>query len=109
MIRVTIPLIDEELVILSGPTEWKKFCKLTSEAGADVSGEGDAPGEGSGRQWGGWIWVHDLGDRKLMLHELSHFMDTLMEHLNTEDGEFRAFLSSDVYDRSLSAIERGRS
>ena len=97
-----IPLVSKILYIYSGPDEWEKFKKITIKEGVDIKMKSAAcPVGGSGRTYGSWIWVYALKDRPTLIHELSHFIDSLMETLGTNSSEFRAYLTEWIMDTVL--------
>ena len=59
------------------------------------------PGKDTGRAGGSWIWVDSKKDTNTLIHELTHFIDDLLIHLNTEDREFKAYLTAWIIDTVL--------
>lgn len=109
MKQFKIPLIDKQFRIYIGQREWEAFCKYCVFLGMDKNNvEKKAPIGGSGRCWGGAIWVNRIKDRPTLFHELSHFIDDLMGMIdkNQEKGEFRAYLTEWVYEKSLLWFEK---
>ena len=96
-----IPLIDKVFYIYVGEKEWEQFKKNSIKNGADENLNEPYPGEDSGRAGGSWIWIDNKKDRNLIIHELSHFVDQLLNYLHTHDGEFRAYITAWVIDNVL--------
>ena len=101
-----IPLIEKTFDIYVGKDEWEKFKHDTIKEGATESINIPLPSKGSGKAWGGWVWISDLKDRQLVIHELSHLIDDTMEDLHSKDTEFRAYITMWVIDNVLKWIEK---
>lgn len=97
MKRITIPLIEHHIYIYRGVAEWQRWLK--SSGNKDGS---DMPlGKEVGRQCGSDLWIGDNATLPTLIHETSHYIDSLMEHLDTQDSEFRAFITEYVMIRIL--------
>ncbi len=99
-----IPLVDMALRVYVGAREWRSFLKAVTDHGAareDKDDPKEPPGKGSGRSWGGWVWVEGLEDTNCLVHELSHFLTDTMAALHSEDGEFRAYITGWVVSAVL--------
>ena len=105
MKKFRIPLIDQELHLYIGPKDWEKFKHDVGKQGVDIEKDMKCPNVNSGKAWGGWLWVYGLNDVKTLIHELSHFIDDLMNTLGTDDGEFRAYITGWVTERVLKMRE----
>lgn len=97
MKRFTIPLVEKCFIIYCGKEEWEKFRDITNKEGANGDILSPSPKRTEGRYYGGRIWVYDIKDKKTLLHELSHLIDDAMLTLNSDDTEFRAYLTEWVY------------
>lgn len=97
----TIPLIEKTFDIYVGVKEWEKFKQDTIKEGATANIDMPVPPKGSGKSWGGWIWISDLKERRTIIHELSHLIDDTMNDLHTNDTEFRAYITMWVIDTVL--------
>lgn len=102
--KFTVPLVDVTFYIYVGANEWKAWKKEVVKQGANDNQPEKCPGEGTGRTWCSWIWLNELDGWELVAHELSHFEDELMNHLHTNDTEFRAFLAGWISDTVLSWV-----
>ena len=102
MKKFIIPLVDKVFYIYFGEDEWEKFKTITIKEGVDKKMKNaDCPTENSGRAYGSWIWVYELKDSLTLIHELSHFIDSLMETVKSNDTEFRAYLTGWIIDTVL--------
>lgn len=102
-----IPLIEKTFDIYVGVKEWEKFKHDTVKEGANKYKDLPVPEMGSGRSWGGWIWMSTLKDRRLIVHELSHLIDDTMNDLHTDDSEFRAYITMWVIGNVLEWAKNG--
>ena len=94
----TIPLVDVTFYIYVGESEWKAWRNHAGSNGAKMEKEPeDPPSSGSGRSYGSWIWLGEVDNLELVAHELSHFVDDMMNHIHSDDGEFRAYISGWVH------------
>ena len=101
-----IPLVDKVFYIYVGEKEWEHFKKDSIRSGADESLDEPYPGKDSGRAGGSWIWVDNVKDRNLVIHELTHFVDHLLAYLHSNDEEFRAYLTAWVIDNVLKWVDK---
>ena len=93
-----VPLVVATFRIFSGKSEWEKFRRAAIKTGANKDyADTPCPGKGAGRAYGGAIWVESLSDEGTLIHELSHFIDDLMEFLKSDDSEFRAYCTEWVF------------
>ena len=97
MKRYTIPLICKTFTVYSGDEEWQKFRAITIKEGADEPEKEKCPPKGSGRCFAGYVWVHDLKDKKILIHELSHLIDDVMLTIGSHDTEFRAYITEWIF------------
>ncbi|HUV12050.1 MAG TPA: hypothetical protein VMY18_00335 [Acidobacteriota bacterium] len=97
-----IPLINQAVRVYCGKNDFGRFKQDTLNAGADEESlKEDLMGEGSGRSFKSGVWVWDASDTAILIHELSHFLDSLMEVLGSSDTEFRAYCTEWVIDTVL--------
>ena len=97
-----IPLISKTFSVYHGEEDWGRFNRASIKAGAyKESLDAPCPEKGSGRAFGGWVWVRSISDTAALIHELSHVLDNLMEQLRSSDSEFRAYCTEWVIDTVL--------
>ena len=53
--------------------------------------------KGLGEVSGFLMWVRNGDDMSVIVHELSHMVDNIINHYNLEGGEIRAFLIEYLY------------
>jgi hypothetical protein len=96
--KILVPVIDKELIIHVGASEWGKFVKALEKQNAKVSGdEKEAPPKGGGRAYGSWIYVDNLEDTNLVIHEVLHFLSDVYTNLQCEsEEEFKAYIGAYV-------------
>ena len=99
--RFTIPLIDMNFFIYSGEDEWQRFKQITIKEGADEELTSPCPKKGSGRCFREHVWVFDIKNKKILIHELSHLLDDIMLTIGSKDTEFRAYLTEWVMFKVL--------
>lgn len=103
--KIFVPLIEKEVILHIGQESWNKFVKDTKAKGRKSKASDDEsipPGEGSGRTWGSWVWVHDLKDTNTLIHEILHFLDDTYTFVACEDEtEFKAYIGAHVLTKVL--------
>lgn len=92
-----IPLINKHLILYIGKEEWETFVKSVKRH-KGVIHDKTCPSKECGRAWGSWVWVYDPCNTNTVFHELSHFIDDVMDNVNSECGEFRAFITAFVFE-----------
>lgn len=107
----TIPLIDKVLELYWGEKGWKPFFNACKKAGSNIDKDpfSSDPNKhpGGGRADGSWVWVENIRDRSLLIHEISHFLDMLYDFVGCkEEREFKAYLAEYVLDTAISFAEK---
>lgn len=102
-----IPLVDRMLCIYNGKDDWDSFMRAALKTGAQgASFDAECPGKGAGRSFGYRVWVWDISNRASLIHELSHFLDWLLDSLCSTDTEFRAYCTAWVIETVLAWREK---
>ena len=97
-----VPLVENIFHIYCGEDGWEQFKRASIKTGAHgESLDAPCPGKNTGRSFGSRIWVWSLSNQGTLIHELSHFIDDLMDFLHSTDSEFRAYCTGWVIDTVL--------
>lgn len=86
MKRFTVPLIGMHVDIYVGVERDAWRAAIEAAGCKEIS-----PDQTDGETYDSMVWVQELR-RPLVLHELSHVVDNLMEYVGSDDIEFRAYI-----------------
>jgi len=95
---INIPFADHRLMIYTGGKNRGNFDRHVRHKYPEW--EGDK--ESDGLHFENFIFIEDPANRKVLLHELSHYFDYLYGILSCHnEPEFKAYLLSDILDDVL--------
>ena len=94
----TIPLIGAKLCLYEGQAEYDAWVAEIRRRGADMTNLHPPVAKDAGRSYGTWMWVSDKIHRDTLLHEISHFLDSVMKEY---EDEWRAYTAEYIEEAVL--------
>lgn len=98
MKEISIDIFSATVYLYIGKKEALQYIKSSKKLGykPNASGLGEVAGF--------LIWVKNLKDISVIVHEISHLVDNILDYYSVNDREMKAFLSEYLYRRIISKI-----
>lgn len=102
MTTFTVPLVNKKMFLYAGESEWRRFDREAQKDGAHPNGAySNEWNKNAGRCFGSHVWVDNIKDGPMLIHEMSHFVDNLMGDVGSDDTELRAYITENIMTRVL--------
>lgn len=95
---IDIPLCDHRLMIYTDKEGRKSFDQHVKFDYPEHENRDNV----DGLNYNNHIWIEDISNKHVLLHEVSHFLEWLYEHMDCQnETEFKACLFSDIVEKVI--------